>query len=100
MGVFDRQWVVPVAEALGKLGSIHAFVVHGEDGLDEISLTAPTFVAEWREGTVRTMTLAPQDFRFSPCTLAELQVKSAQESAAILRAVLPIPPARTAILLS
>ncbi|MSQ47431.1 MAG: anthranilate phosphoribosyltransferase [Deltaproteobacteria bacterium] len=92
MGVFDKQWAVPVAEALGKLGSSHALVVHGEDGLDEISLTAPTFVAEWHAGTVRTMTIAPQDFGLSRCTLAELQVKSAQESAAIIRAVFADTP--------
>jgi anthranilate phosphoribosyltransferase len=92
MGVFDKQWVVPVAEALGKLGSMHALVVHGEDGLDEISLTAPTFVAEWRADTVQTMTITPQDFGFSLCTLAELQVKSAQESAAIIRAVFANAP--------
>ncbi len=92
MGVFDKRWVVPVAEALGKLGSIHALVVHGEDGLDEISLTAPTFVAEWHTGTVRTMTIAPRDFGFSPCTLAELQVRSAQESATIIRAVFADTP--------
>jgi anthranilate phosphoribosyltransferase len=87
MGVFDKHWVVPVAEALGKLGSIHALVVHGEDGLDEISLTTPTFVAEWRAGTVQTMTIVPQDFGFATCALAELQVKSAQESATIIRNV-------------
>ena len=87
MGVFDKQWIVPVAEALGKLGSIHALVVHGEDGLDEISLTTPTFVAEWRAGTVQTMTIVPQDFGFATCSLAELQVKSAQESATIIRNV-------------
>jgi anthranilate phosphoribosyltransferase len=86
MGVFDKQWVVPVAEALGKLGSTHALVVH------EISLTAPTFIAEWCAGTVQTMTIAPQDFGFSRCTLAELQVKSAQESAAIIRAVFADAP--------
>src|SRR5262245_17786179 len=87
MGVFDKHWVVPVAEALGKLGSIHALVVHGEDGLDEISLTAPTLVAEWQAGKVQTTTIVPQDFGFATCSLAELQVKSAQESATIIRNV-------------
>jgi anthranilate phosphoribosyltransferase len=87
LGVFDRQWVVPVAEALGRLGSIHALVVHGEDGLDEISLTGPTFVAEWRAGAVQTMTLTPQDLGFRCCSLAELQVKSAQDSADTIRTI-------------
>ena len=87
IGVFDRRWVVPLAESLGRLGSTHALVVHGEDGLDEISLTGPTLVAEWRADQVRTFTLRPQDFGFTPCCLADLQVESAQESADIIRAV-------------
>jgi len=87
IGVFDKRWVVPLAESLGRLGSIHALVVHGEDGLDEISLTGPTLAAEWHVGTVRTFTLHPQEFGLTPCRLADLQVESAQESAALIRAV-------------
>ena len=85
LGVFSQHWVTPLAEALGRLGSVHALVVHGEDGLDEISLTAPTTMAEWRNGTVRTATLTPEEFGFVRCSLADLQVKSAQESADIIR---------------
>lgn len=87
IGVFDRRWVEPLAESLGRLGSVHALVVHGEDGLDEISLTGPTLVAEWRTGTVHTFTLSPEEFGFAPCALSDLQVESAQESAALIRAV-------------
>jgi anthranilate phosphoribosyltransferase len=87
IGVFDRRWVVPLAESLGRLGSAHALVVHGEDGLDEISLTGPTAVAEWCAGTVKTFTVCPEDFRFTPCRLADLQVESAQESAILIRKV-------------
>ena len=87
IGVFDKRWVVPLAESLGRLGSIHALVVHGEDGLDEISLTGPTLAAEWHAGTVRTFTLHPQQFGLTPCRLTDLQVESAQESAALIRAV-------------
>jgi anthranilate phosphoribosyltransferase len=87
LGVFAQQWVTPLAEALGRLGSVHALVVHGEDGLDEISLTAPTALAEWRNGSVRTATLTPEEFGFERCSLADLQVKSAQESADIIRAI-------------
>jgi len=88
IGVFDRRWVVPLAESLGRLGSTHAIVVHGEDGLDEISLTGPTLVAEWCAGQVRTFTLSPREFGFSLCCLADLQVQNAQESAEIIRAIL------------
>ena len=87
LGVFAQQWVTPLAEALGRLGSVHALVVHGEDGLDEISLTAPTAMAEWRNGSVRTATLTPEEFGFVRCSLADLQVKSAQESADIIRSI-------------
>lgn len=87
LGVFARQWVTPLAEALGRLGSVHALVVHGEDGLDEISLTASTAMAEWQNGTVRTATLTPEEFGFARCTMNDLQVKSAQESADIIRAI-------------
>lgn len=87
LGVFAQQWATPLAEALGRLGSIHALVVHGEDGLDEISLTAPTTMAEWRNGSVRTATMTPEEFGFVRCSLGDLQVKSAQESADIIRAI-------------
>jgi len=87
LGVFALQWVTPLAEALGRLGSVHALVVHGEDGLDEVSLTAPTAMSEWQNGTVRTATLTPEAFGFARCTMAELQVKSAHESAEIIRAI-------------
>jgi anthranilate phosphoribosyltransferase len=87
IGVFAQRWVEPIAWSLGRLGSIHALVVHGEDGLDEVSLTGKTTVAEWRDGQVRTFVISPQDLGFPRCALADLQVTSAQESATIIRAV-------------
>lgn len=87
IGVFDQRWVTPMAESLGRLGSIHALVVHGEDGLDEISLSGPTVVAEWHLGALRTFTIRPQEFGFTPCRLSDLQVESARESAEIIRSV-------------
>ncbi|MBI3248566.1 MAG: anthranilate phosphoribosyltransferase [Deltaproteobacteria bacterium] len=87
IGVFARRWLEPIAQALGRLGSTHALVVHGADGLDEITLTGSTSVAEWRDGSVRSFTIQPQDFGFPLCSLVDLQVTSAQESAEIIRAV-------------
>jgi anthranilate phosphoribosyltransferase len=87
IGVFARRWVEPLAEALGRLGSTHALVVHGEDGLDEISLSGPTAVAEWRAGAVCTFVLHPQEYGLTLCALSDLQVESAQESAALIRSV-------------
>ena len=62
LGVFDASWVEPIAQVLKKLGSNHVLVVHSEDGLDEISGSAPTLVAELLDGAVCTYTLTPEQF--------------------------------------
>jgi anthranilate phosphoribosyltransferase len=87
IGVFARCWLEPLAESLGRLGSHHALVVHGDDGLDEVTLTGATSVAEWRDGRVHSFTIHPQDLGFSLCRLADLQVSDAQDSAEIIRAI-------------
>ncbi len=88
VGVFAAEWVEPLARALGRLGSVHALVVHGAGGLDEISLEGPTAVAEYRQGVVQAYKLRPEDFGLPRCRNAELAVGSAAESAARIRAVL------------
>ena len=62
IGVWHRQLVEPLARALSELGTEHAWVVHGADGLDEVTIAAETFVAETRGGEVRTFEVCPQDF--------------------------------------
>jgi anthranilate phosphoribosyltransferase len=57
MGVFDKKWVEPIAQVLQKLGSKHVMVVHAEDGMDEISIGADTFVAELKNGEISTYTI-------------------------------------------
>ncbi len=52
VGVFAPEWVEPIAQVLRKIGSQHAWVVHGRDGLDELSTTGPTLVAELKDGRV------------------------------------------------
>ncbi len=60
-GVFARQWIEPMARVLGNLGCERAWVVHGSDGLDEMTTTGPSFVAELRDGTVDTFEVSPED---------------------------------------
>ncbi|MCB1392365.1 anthranilate phosphoribosyltransferase [Nitrobacter sp.] len=61
VGVFSRQWVQPLAQVLKNLGSESAWVVHGSDGLDEITLAGPTFVAALENGNIRTFEVTPED---------------------------------------
>src|SRR5258707_9636898 len=61
VGVFSRQWIEPLAQVLRNLGSEAAWVVHGSDGLDEITTAGPTHVAALEHGAVRTFTISPED---------------------------------------
>ena len=88
VGVFSRDWVRPVAEVLERLGSHHVLVVHSDDGLDEISIAAPTLVAELREGAVNTYTIDPGRFGIEPADLSHLTAHSAEESLETVEAVL------------
>jgi anthranilate phosphoribosyltransferase len=62
LGVFSRHWVLPMTQALQKLGSESAMVVHGSDGLDEITLCGDTYCAELKDGAIREFILSPSDF--------------------------------------
>jgi anthranilate phosphoribosyltransferase len=88
MGVYDAKWVEPLARVLRNLGSMRAWVVSGADGLDEITTTGPTHVAELHEGQVRTFTVTPEDAGLARATLADLRGGAPEENAAALRGVL------------
>lgn len=83
-GVYDRRFLVPMAEALRNLGTTSACIVHGHDGLDEITLTGPTHIAELRNGTIETSILTPEDFGLPYCALEDFSGKDATYNAAAL----------------
>lgn len=87
-GVFDKALVAPIASVLANLGSRHAFVVAGSDGLDELTLSGPSFVAEAKGGEVKEYTIAPQTFGLSPAPREALLGGDAEQNAEILRDVL------------
>lgn len=92
MGVYSKDWVVPVIQVLHQLGSQHALVVHSEDGLDEISIAAPTYIAELKNGAINTTIITPEQFGFARATLEALRVTNSTESLAILMRVLENKP--------
>jgi anthranilate phosphoribosyltransferase len=88
VGVYSLDLVEKLAEALSMLGLHRALVVHGLDGLDEITITGPTRVAEAREGLVRTYEIAPEEFGMTRASLSDISGGDAVENAAIIREVL------------
>jgi anthranilate phosphoribosyltransferase len=88
VGVFDARWVEPLAEVLRNLGSVHAWVVHGADGLDELTTTGITKVAELKGGAVTTFDVKPEDAGLQRATLAQLKGGDAKVNAAAIREVL------------
>lgn len=88
IGVFDQKWTAPLAEVLGKLGSKRVWVVHGADGLDELSISGPTTVSEYHNGKVTTFEVTPEDAGLSPHPLSEIRGGDAKHNAKALTAVL------------
>src|SRR5512143_2759892 len=88
MGVFAASWVEPLAHVLQRLGSRHVLVVHSEDGLDEISIGAPTHVAELKEGEVHSYSLTPEDFGLQRRSLETLKAGTIGQSLEMIQDVL------------
>src|SRR5438445_12526361 len=88
VGVYSLDLVEKLAEALSMLGLHRALVVHGLDGLDEITITSTTRVAEAREGSVRSYEVEPEEFGMTRATLQDISGGDATENAAIIRAIL------------
>jgi anthranilate phosphoribosyltransferase len=92
VGVFSRQWVQPLAQVLKNLGSDSVWVVHGSDGLDEITLAGPTFVAALENGNIRSFEVTPEDAGLSRAHGDALKGGDAEANAASLRGVLEGKP--------
>ena len=88
LGVFDLKWVRPLAEVLKEMGSNHVLVIHSEDKLDEISIAAPTHVAELKGGIIEEYTISPEDFSLKTSSIENLKVKSPKESLALAKKAL------------
>ncbi len=92
VGVFSRQWVQPLAQVLKNLGSKSVWVVHGSDGLDEITLTGPTFVAALENGAIRSFEVSPEDVGLQRVSGDALKGGDAAANAIALRNVLAGQP--------
>ncbi len=88
LGVYDDYLVEPIAQVLTTLGMKRGMVVYGTDKLDEISVSSPTKVCEFRDGWYKTYTIKPEDFGFAQCDKSEIVGGTPEENAAVTRAVL------------
>ena len=88
LGVFDAKWIQPLAEVLGDLGCSHALVVHGVDGLDEITLTGDSHIAELKNGKVKTYKLDPDELGLEICFSDELKGGTPEENAKMIEGIL------------
>ena len=88
LGVYDKRWVQPIAEVLQSLGSKHVMVVHSDDGLDEISIAAPTAVAELKNGEIREYKIEPEQFGCRRQSIDSLRVENAEESLVLVKQAL------------
>ena len=88
IGVFDKKWLIPLAETLNRLGSKHVLVVHSEDGMDEISISAKTFISELKNNEINNYEISPDDFGIKNFNISDLSVKNIDESLTMMKSVL------------
>jgi anthranilate phosphoribosyltransferase len=92
IGVFDKDLLTVMCRVLRDLGSVHVMTVQGEDGLDEISITAPTSVCELKDGDIQEYTINPEAFGFTLAPLASIQSKSMEENETMMLSALKGEP--------
>ena len=87
IGVFDKKWLTPLAETLNRLGSKHVLVVHSEDGMDEISISAKTFISELKNNKINNYEISPDDFGIKNFNINDLSVENIDESLTMMKSV-------------
>ena len=87
IGVFDKKWLTPLAETLNRLGSKHVLVVHSEDGVDEISISAKTFISELKNKEINNYEISPDDFGIKNFNINDLSVENIDESLTMMKSV-------------
>ncbi|MCB1514216.1 MAG: anthranilate phosphoribosyltransferase [Hyphomicrobiaceae bacterium] len=92
LGVFDRMWVEPLAHVLKNLGAEHVWVVHGADGMDELTTTGPSTVAELKDGDIALFEVVPEDAGLPRAKLADLKGGDAKANAEAIRVLLQGEP--------
>ncbi len=103
MGVFDQNLITPLARVMANLGVQRSMVVHGLDGMDEITLTSPTLVCELKDGVFSEYGITPEQFGFARCRKEDLQGGNIEENARITRSILEgtlVGPKRDVVLLN
>ncbi|MCD6197131.1 MAG: anthranilate phosphoribosyltransferase [Deltaproteobacteria bacterium] len=88
LGIYDPMLTRLLAEVLGRLGSKRAWVVHGEGGLDELSLLGKSYVAQWDKNEVKEFVIRPEDAGLNPCKVEDLKGGDAEENARILKDII------------
>ncbi len=88
LGIYDPMLTRSLAEVLGRLGSKRAWVVHGEGGLDELSLLGKSYVAQWDKNEVKEFVIRPEDAGLNPCKAEDLRGGDAEKNAEILKGIL------------
>ena len=92
MGVFSRHLLPVMSEALRQLGTKRALVVHSEDGMDEVSIFAPTYVSELRDGHIREYMINPNHFNFDYASIHDIRVQSPEQSIEMMKTALSGAP--------
>jgi anthranilate phosphoribosyltransferase len=95
LGVGRQEWLDPLAGALVRLGTRHAFLVHSRDGQDEVSLSAPTLVREVQDGSIRCLEWTSGDLGLPSCRIDDLRADGPEASAAIIRSICGGQPGST-----